>query len=61
MLLSSKYFKKLEILPLVLIIPVLGMILSGQIFGVKIAWIIFAYFISPSFAGVSNGFSENLR
>jgi len=35
-----------EILPLVLFIPVLGMILSGQIFDQKIAWILFAYLAS---------------
>jgi O-antigen ligase len=35
-----------EILPLVLFIPVLGMILSDQIFDQKIAWILFAYLAS---------------
>jgi O-antigen ligase len=36
-----------EFLPLILIFPVLGMILSGQILGAKIVWVLFAYMISP--------------
>ena len=31
------------LLPLILIIPILGMLLSGQILNVKIGWVIFAY------------------
>ena len=30
-------------LPLILLVPIFGMILSGQIFGQKIVWFIFAY------------------
>lgn len=37
-----------ELLPVVLLIPILGMILSGQIFDTKIVWVIFAYVISSS-------------
>ena len=36
------------ILPLILLIPILGMMVSGQILGQKLGWIIFAYIISCS-------------
>jgi len=36
------------LLPLLLIIPVLGMLVSGQILGVKIGWVIFAYIVGSS-------------
>ena len=46
----SNAFKRLkfdnEMLPIILTIPILGMILSGQIFDQKIVWIIFAYIAS---------------
>jgi O-antigen ligase len=35
-----------ELLPLALIIPISGMIMSGQIFDQKIVWLIFAYIVS---------------
>jgi len=35
--------KDRELLPMALVIPILGMILSGQIFGPKIFWALFAY------------------
>jgi O-antigen ligase len=35
-----------EILPLILLIPISGMILSGQILGTKTAWLIITYIIS---------------
>jgi O-antigen ligase len=35
-----------EVLPILLLIPIMGMIFSGQILGNKIAWVIFAYIIS---------------
>lgn len=34
-----------NILPLILLIPIMGNLLSGQIFEVKIPWIIFAYIV----------------
>jgi O-antigen ligase len=40
------YKIKQEILPLLLLIPIIGMILSAQILGTKIAWVIFAFIIS---------------
>ena len=49
-----KYFKKIEILPIILLIPLVGMLFSGQIFGVKIAWVLFAYFISQPFIKYPN-------
>jgi len=36
------------LLPLLLIPPVLGMIVSAQILGVKIGWVIFAYIVGSS-------------
>ena len=43
-----KYRFNNELLPLVLFIPVLGAVLSGQIFEEKIYWVIFAFIISNS-------------
>lgn len=42
------YKEDKEVLPIILFIPILGMIFSGQIFGDKIAWIILAYMIGLS-------------
>jgi len=35
-----------ELLSLILLIPIFGLIISGQILGTKIVWLIFAYIIS---------------
>jgi len=43
-----KYMVNGLLLPLLLLIPVLGMLVSGQILGVKIGWIIFAYIVGGS-------------
>jgi O-antigen ligase len=40
------HHKNIGILPLVLFIPVFGVILSGQILGSKLIWLLFAYMIS---------------
>jgi O-antigen ligase len=44
---KRSFIKNKELLPLILIFPVLGMMLSGQILGAKIVWVLFAYMISP--------------
>lgn len=38
-----------EVLPLILLVPMLAVILSGQIFDNKIVWVIFAYIVSVNF------------
>jgi O-antigen ligase len=43
---QNKYEK--EILPLLLLIPITGLILSGQIFDAKVVWVLFAYIASKS-------------
>jgi O-antigen ligase len=43
------YRNKGMLLPLLLLIPVMGMLLSGHILVVKIGWVIFAYIIGRSF------------
>lgn len=42
------YTKKGLLLPMLLIIPMLGLLLSGQILNVKLGWTIFAYIVSSS-------------
>lgn len=42
------YLKNGWLLPLLLISPILGMIMSGQILYVKMGWIVFAYIVSTS-------------
>lgn len=37
-----------ELLPIIVIIPILGMIITGQIFDQKIVWVLFAYILSYS-------------
>ena len=37
-----------ELLPIILLIPILGMVLTGQIFVQKIIWILFAYIAGSS-------------
>ncbi len=53
---AKSYYYKNELLPLVLLFPIFGMILSGQIIGTKIAWIIFTYIIAFS---MSNNYKKN--
>jgi len=47
------------LLPILLTIPVIGSILSGQILDVKIGWIIFSYIISTSAIKNTNEFKIN--
>lgn len=52
---SFKVFKHQRILlPLILMIPIMGMIGTSQILGVKTGWILFAY-IAASSAGLESG------
>jgi O-antigen ligase len=51
------YLNNNEILPLLLLFSITGMILSGQIFATKIAWVVFAYIISSNFNTSSNELS----
>lgn len=44
----QSYTMKGELLPLLLIIPVVGILLSGQILNVKIGWVIFSYIVGSS-------------
>ena len=44
----QSYSKNGWLLPLVLLSPILGMIISGQILHFKIGWMIFAYIVSSS-------------
>lgn len=52
------YIIKKDILPLLLLFPISGMILSGQILGTKIAWVVFAYIISSYISTRVNKFSQ---
>jgi len=46
---SYRVYKKMnEILPILLLIPILGLMLSAQLLNVKTGWIIFAYIASQS-------------
>lgn len=44
----QNYKKDGLLLPLLLLIPVFGSLVSGQILGVKIGWVIFAYIVGSS-------------
>ncbi|HET9570203.1 MAG TPA: O-antigen ligase family protein [Bacteroidales bacterium] len=46
-----------EVLPILLLIPILGMIFSAQILGNKIAWFIFSYIIANS---LSKSFDQRI-
>jgi len=50
-----------ELLPVIMIFPVLGMMLSGQIIGAKIVWVLFAYMISVSIPKSYNQFGKRFR
>jgi O-antigen ligase len=47
-----------ELLPIILTIPILGMILSGQIFDQKIVWVIFAYIVSNTVIKKKQAFNK---
>ncbi|MEI8273994.1 MAG: O-antigen ligase family protein [Paludibacter sp.] len=47
-----------DIFPVTLLIPIFGMILSGQIIGTKIAWVIFTFIIALP---VSKSFNNRLK
>jgi hypothetical protein len=38
-----------ELLPIILLIPLFGNLLSGQLFDVKYAWVLLAYIASDSY------------
>jgi len=44
----NKYKLDMELLPLIFCLPIIGMMLSGQIFEPKIAWVLFAFIISKT-------------
>ena len=44
----QKYKREGLLLPLLLLLPVLGMLVSGQILEVKMGWVIFAYIVGGS-------------
>ncbi len=47
---AYRYYRKSKrVLQLVLLVPILGMLLSGQLLGVKLGWLIFAYVASKQF------------
>lgn len=47
------YLKKGNLLPLLLLVPVMGMLLSAQILAVKLGWVIFSYNASNTDSGIS--------
>ena len=47
------------LLPLLLLIPIAGLILSGQLLTVKVGWIIFAYVVSTDYCSLR--YPSNLR
>jgi O-antigen ligase len=50
----SQYRNEGALLPLILLIPVLGLLFSAQILNVKIGWIIFAYIASSKYSGLQS-------